>query len=107
MRVRGDVTPVSDADADAYFASRARESRIGAWASQQSRPLASRAALEKAAAEYAAKFGDGEVPRPPYWSGFRLNPVQIEFWQAGKFRLHDRVVFRRKGAGWEKTRLYP
>ncbi len=107
VRVRGTVTAVSDADADTYFASRARQSRIGAWASQQSRPLASRAALEEAAQDYAAKFGDGDIPRPAYWSGFRLDPVEIEFWQAGQFRLHDRVVFRRKGDGWEKTRLYP
>ncbi len=107
VRARGPVTRVSDADADAYFASRARQSRIGAWASQQSRPLASRAVLEEAAAEYAAKFGDGAIPRPPYWSGFRLKPVEIEFWQAGSFRLHDRVRFRRNGDRWEKTLLYP
>ncbi len=107
VRIRGPVTPVSDREADAYFATRARESRIGAWASQQSRPLSSRAALEKAAADYAAKFGEGDVPRPPHWSGYRITPVEIEFWQAGEFRLHDRIVFRRRGDGWQKTLLYP
>jgi pyridoxamine 5'-phosphate oxidase len=107
VRARGAVTPVSDAEADAYFASRSRGSRIGAWASQQSRPLTSRAALEKATGEYAARFGEGSIPRPAYWSGFRLKPVEIEFWHAGEFRLHDRVVFRRKDGGWEKTLLYP
>ena len=107
IRVRGDVTAVSDAEADAYFATRARGSRIGAWASQQSRPLESRFALEKSVAAYTIKFGVGEIPRPAYWSGFRLAPVEIEFWNNGAFRLHDRIVFHKKGEGWEKTRLYP
>jgi pyridoxamine 5'-phosphate oxidase len=105
--VRGDVTAVSDAEADAYFATRARGSRIGAWASQQSRPLESRYALEKSVAAYTIKFGVGEIPRPAYWSGFRLAPVEIEFWNNGAFRLHDRIVFRKTGDGWEKARLYP
>ncbi len=107
IRVRGEITPVPAAEADAYFASRARGSRIGAWASKQSRPLESRFALEKAVASYAAKFAIGEVPRPDYWSGFRLTPLAIEFWKDGQFRLHDRVRFIRAGEGWEKTRLYP
>jgi pyridoxamine 5'-phosphate oxidase len=106
VRARGAVTEVTAAEADAYFASRSRGSQVGAWASSQSRPLESRAALEKTAAEYAAKF-PGTVPRPPNWSGFRLAPVEIEFWQDGAFRLHDRVVFRRAGDKWEKTRLNP
>jgi pyridoxamine 5'-phosphate oxidase len=106
VRARGPVTEVTAAEADAYFATRARGSQIGAWASRQSRPLESRAALEKAAAEYAAKY-PGAVPRPPNWSGFRLAPVEIEFWQDGAFRLHDRIVFRRAGDTWEKTRLNP
>ena len=107
VRVRGPVEIVTDADADAYFASRPRGSRIGAWASKQSRPLEGRFALEKAVAEYTARHAIGEIPRPPYWSGFRIMPVQIEFWHDRPFRLHDRVVFTRKGDGWEKTRLYP
>lgn len=109
IRVRGPVSPVSDAEADAYFSSRARGSRIGAWASQQSRELESRFALEKAVAKYTAKFGVGEIPRPGYWSGFRLEPVEMEFWHDRPFRLHDRVVFRReKGEkDWSKLRLYP
>jgi pyridoxamine 5'-phosphate oxidase len=107
VRVRGTVAEVAAAEADAYFASRDRGSRIGAWASQQSRPLESRFALEKAVASYTAKFGLGEIPRPPYWSGFRLAPTEIEFWQNGAFRLHDRVKFTRAGDGWQKTRLYP
>lgn len=109
IRIRGPVSRVSDAEADAYFQSRPRDSRIGAWASQQSRPLESRFALEKAVASYALKFGVGEVPRPPHWTGFRIAPVYMEFWRDGAFRLHDRIVFRRAepGAPWAKTRLYP
>lgn len=109
VRIRGPVATVSDAEADAYFQSRARDSRIGAWASQQSRPLESRFALEKAVASYAAKFGLGEIPRPPHWTGFRITPVYMEFWRDGAFRLHDRVVFRRPGADqpWTRARLYP
>ena len=107
IRARGPVTKVSDAQADAYFQSRPRESRIGAWASQQSRPLESRFALEKAVAVNAAKYAIGEIPRPPHWTGFRIAPVSIEFWQDKPFRLHDRVVFTREGDGWRKVRLYP
>jgi pyridoxamine 5'-phosphate oxidase len=107
VRARGPVTLVSDAEADAYFQSRPRDSRIGAWASQQSRPLESRFALEKSVALHTAKYAIGEVPRPPYWTGFRINPVSIEFWQDKPFRLHDRVIFTRDGEGWRKTRLYP
>ncbi|MBZ8133434.1 pyridoxamine 5'-phosphate oxidase [Afifella sp. IM 167] len=107
VRVRGNVSPVSTEEADAYFASRARLSRIGAWASRQSRPLESRFALEKAVATETARFGTGKIPRPPYWSGFRIAPVQIEFWNNGAFRLHDRVRFTPHGDGWMKQRLYP
>jgi pyridoxamine 5'-phosphate oxidase len=107
MRARGAVTEVSDAEADAYFASRPRDSRIGAWASQQSRPLESRFALEKAVAFYAAKHAIGEVPRPPYWRGYRIAPISMEFWADRPFRLHDRVMFVKRGDGWDKARLYP
>lgn len=107
VRVRGGVERVSEAEADGYFATRARGSRIGAWASRQSRPLESRFALEKAVAEYTAKYALGEIPRPPHWSGFRIVPETIEFWHDRPFRLHDRIVFSRKDGGWEKTRLYP
>jgi len=107
VRVRGLVTEVSAEEADAYFASRPRDSRIGAWASDQSRPLEGRFALEKRVAEYALKFGLGEVPRPPHWSGFRVTPTEIEFWKDGAFRLHDRLLYRREGDGWGTTRLYP
>jgi pyridoxamine 5'-phosphate oxidase len=109
VRVRGPVEVVSDEEADAYFATRARTSRIGAWASRQSRPLESRFALEKAVAEYGLKFGFGEVPRPAYWSGFRVLPQAIEFWHDRQFRLHDRIEFTKASpeAAWEKVRLYP
>ncbi len=109
VRVRGPVELVTDAEADAYFQSRPRDSRIGAWASQQSRPLESRFALEKAAALYAAKYAIGDIPRPPHWTGIRIRPTYIEFWKDGAFRLHDRVVFRRPepSGDWTKTRLYP
>jgi pyridoxamine 5'-phosphate oxidase len=106
VRARGAISQVTAKEADAYFATRSRGSQVGAWASQQSQPLASREALEKAAAEVEKRF-PLEVPRPPHWSGFRLTPIEIEFWQAGEFRLHDRVVFRNRGGGWEKTLLYP
>lgn len=107
VRVRGPVETVTDAEADAYYASRPRGSRIGAWASAQSRPLEGRFALEKAVAEYTAKYAIGEIPRPAHWSGFRIKPVEIEFWHDRPFRLHDRVRFRREADGWAKTRLYP
>jgi pyridoxamine 5'-phosphate oxidase len=109
VRVRGSIERVEDSEADAYFATRPRGSRIGAWASQQSRALESRLALEKAVAKYTAKYGVGEIPRPPYWSGFRLRSVEIEFWHDRPFRLHERIVFRRNDGddAWMKTRLYP
>ena len=107
VRIRGPVELVSKEEADAYYATRARGSRIGAWASKQSRPLESRFALEKAVAEYTLKFAVGEIPRPDHWSGFRLAPRTIEFWHDRPFRLHDRILFSRAGDGWEKTRLYP
>ena len=109
VRLRGPVSQVSDAEADAYFAGRPRISQIGAWASQQSRPLESRLAFEKAVAYYTAKHLAGTVPRPPYWRGYCLQPSTIEFWQDRPFRLHDRIVFARDrpDAPWTKTRLYP
>lgn len=109
VRWRGVIAPVSDAEADAYFASRARDSQIGAWASAQSRPLEGRFALEAEIAKQALRFGVGPIPRPPHWSGFRLIPLQVEFWRDRAFRLHDRVQFTRAApdTGWEKTKLYP
>jgi len=109
VRARGIVEKVTATEADAYFNSRPRDSRIGAWASDQSRPLEGRFALEAAVAMYAAKYAIGQIPRPPHWSGFRVMPLSIEFWHDRPFRLHDRVVFRRaKPEGdWLKAKLYP
>ena len=109
IRVRGPVESASAAEADAYFATRHRESQIGACASRQSRPLASRAALEAQVARLTHDFQGSEVRRPDYWRGYRLVPLEIEFWKAGAFRLHDRIVFRRASPheSWTKTRLYP
>ena len=107
VRVEGPVSQVSTAEADEYFASRSKQSQIGAWASQQSRPLEGRFALEKRVAHYATKYGLGKVPRPPYWSGFRLSPVMIEFWSDGAFRLHDRLVYSVGKDGWSTQQLYP
>jgi len=109
VRVRGLVEAVSEDEADAYFASRARDSRIGAWASKQSRPLESKFALEKAVAKEAARFGLGEIKRPSHWSGFRIKPVSFEFWRDRPFRLHDRMTFRREAlhSPWSVSRLYP
>jgi pyridoxamine 5'-phosphate oxidase len=109
VRLRGPVAPVAEAEADAYFASRPRLAQIGAWASKQSAPLESRMAFEASIARHMAKFAVGTVPRPPNWSGYRVLPLVIEFWQDRPYRLHDRIEFRRDstGAPWRKTRLYP
>jgi pyridoxamine 5'-phosphate oxidase len=109
VRVRGPVTQTSATEADAYFATRPRSAQIGAWASLQSRPLESRYALEKAFAAQAAKHLIGAVPRPPHWSGFRVTPLEIEFWHSRLSRLHERIIFKREAPGgdWLKTRLYP
>jgi pyridoxamine 5'-phosphate oxidase len=109
VRLEGPVAPTTTEEADAYFASRDRGSQIGAWASEQSRPLESRFALEKRVAEFTARHVIGKVPRPPHWSGFRLKPVLIEFWQDGAFRLHDRLEYRRSSpdAPWTTRTLYP
>jgi len=109
VRLRGPVEPVDAAEADAYFATRPRLAQIGAWASRQSAPLESRMAFEKAIAVTMAKYAIGTVPRPPNWSGYRVQPLVMEFWHDRPYRLHDRVEFRRAspGASWSKTRLYP
>lgn len=109
VRVRGLVSRVTAEEADHYFATRPRLSRIGAWASDQSRPLESRLAFEKKIAQYTAKFAIGDIPRPEHWSGFRVTPLEFELWDNRPFRLHERVVFRRAEITqpWKKTRLYP
>lgn len=109
VRIRGAVAPVSEADADAYFATRPRLAQIGAWASKQSSPLESRLAFEMAVARVTAKYPLGTIPRPPFWSGFCVTPLAMEFWHDRPFRLHDRIAFTRGDVRepWTKTRLYP
>ncbi len=107
VRVQGSCTPVTDAEADAYFASRPRDSQIGAWASKQSQPLEGRFELEKRVLNYLGKYAVGNVPRPPFWSGFRIAPSKIEFWMEKKSRLHDRLRYTRDGEGWTTEWLYP
>ena len=107
VRLAGAVNNVSAAEADAYFATRPRDAQIGAWASQQSRPLPNRGELERQIANFGARFSSGAVPRPPHWSGFRILPRRMEFWEERPFRLHDRLVFLRDGQSWRTERLFP
>jgi len=107
VRIEGTAIPVSTEEADAYFASRDRGAQIGAWASDQSRPMRGRFDLEKRVAVQTARFGVGSVPRPPHWSGYRIVPDRLEFWSDGRFRLHERLVFEREATGWRTSRLFP
>jgi len=107
VRIEGPVTNVSDAEADEYFATRPRRSRIGAWASDQSRPMEGLFVLERRVAEFTARFGLGEIGRPSHWSGFRVTPDRIEFWKEGRFRLHERIIHTRNGDAWTIERLFP
>lgn len=107
LRIEGGIELVSDAESDAYFATRPRESQLGAWASKQSEPLSSRAELVAKALEYGARYLGRMVPRPPHWGGYRLLPEAIEFWKEGAFRIHDREVYRRQDGVWAKQRLFP
>lgn len=107
IRIEGSVTLASDAESDAYFASRGRDSQLGAWASDQSRPLADRETFEARFEEVKARFAGGDVPRPPHWGGYRVTPDAIEFWQDRAHRLHERRVFTRDGESWSEGMLYP
>ena len=107
VRIEGTASQVDEATADAYFATRDRGSQIGAWASKQSHPMEGKHDLEKQIALHAAKFGIGKVPRPPFWSGYRVVPTHFEFWDDGKFRLHERIVYERAAEGWQTHRLFP
>ncbi len=107
IRIEGPVSAVGDAEADEYFNTRPRGSRIGAWASDQSRVMEGMLVLERRAAEFTAKFGLGDIPRPKHWSGYRIVPERIEFWKEGRFRMHERIVHIRDGDGWRIERLFP